>query len=864
MECHAPQSPSSDIDETVSASSISENSNEQATLQEESASSKPVEDALPPEEPQQPVVCNTASRDHSQVAEGNTKQTSIASHSPSDGSSISSQTDETNTNKALPISQAAAIIEGSSKEQTNNTPLVFQPEGKVPHENQCNDSQSKEEASGTNDAVSDASHTVQINGYSASAQTAPLKSSIGIRADQQNELNSLPSIGEKRKALEQQLTGEAANDEKKEKPKKKAPPPVPKRTIFKDLSKTDEPTGYASRESPEQKKDVEVSKTDEPNDQMASTESQEREKEAYLSKTENLHAKSHIPTSDVIKASVTTTPPPTPKKLLIPQMFDKNKEDQNPLSPGSSAPKKLLIPQNFQGSSAEEKPKEKVSSPIESPKRVVIPESLQDKPLPPPLTTHPEMIKKEEERQHQLLQAEMDKQQAQKSKKRHSFFRRKNKDSDKDKSSEKRKSNLKEEPITLEEAVLQKQKEQKEQAPNPSPPRPKKVIGVPTLGMSPEHLEASGGSNELKQRLQNIRKQEGKEKQQREEQLMFGKVPIKLSSTPVGTVQPESNQTLKGNVAKQESSGNIATSTRKQEDRVDGEVAFSTFGKPSPSPVHTAKASKEAKPRGETSQAKVDEEVSVSTFGQPVVKVSQSAERKVPEGTGTPKGTRTKKESIVEVSTFKPNGINKPSPEEKETSFFSSSTTEPNKQSASSLGISPNASPSPISSPQWKPQDSPSLGTLSSNSANSSPYLRASPQHSGSPSLASSFYQANATPPSPKAPGESQSVGLLPGTAGFVISQAGNPAITAAPHGINRQHQSLADVVPGIPRTGDSLKRGLTGHKSFGETDSPGLPSRSYTMPSKRPDDKKTPVAPVLINSKRTGGKKRGSIFKKK
>ena len=72
----------------------------------------------------------------------------------------------------------------------------------------------------------------------------------------------------------------------------------------------------------------------------------------------------------------------------------------------SIAQKRLELERRMRGDEDERSPDESPSPPLKRHSRVSIPEALQTKPLPPPMSTHPGLLKKAEEQQRQLEQSE--------------------------------------------------------------------------------------------------------------------------------------------------------------------------------------------------------------------------------------------------------------------------------------------------------------------------------------------------------------------------------------------------------------------------------------------------------------------------
>ena len=72
----------------------------------------------------------------------------------------------------------------------------------------------------------------------------------------------------------------------------------------------------------------------------------------------------------------------------------------------SIAQKRLELERRMRGDEDERSPDESPSPPLKRLSRVSIPEALQAKPLPPPMSTHPGLLKKAEEQQRQLEQSE--------------------------------------------------------------------------------------------------------------------------------------------------------------------------------------------------------------------------------------------------------------------------------------------------------------------------------------------------------------------------------------------------------------------------------------------------------------------------
>ena len=72
----------------------------------------------------------------------------------------------------------------------------------------------------------------------------------------------------------------------------------------------------------------------------------------------------------------------------------------------SIAQKRLELERRMQGDEDEKSSDESPSPPPQRLSRVFIPEALQTKPLPPPMSTHPGLLKKAEEQQRQLEQSE--------------------------------------------------------------------------------------------------------------------------------------------------------------------------------------------------------------------------------------------------------------------------------------------------------------------------------------------------------------------------------------------------------------------------------------------------------------------------
>ena len=328
--------------------------------------------------------------------------------------------------------------------------------------------------------------------------TGVLKSPKEKKDEKIEELGHLPSIRQKKQALEQKLRGEDTEEQKR--PAKKAPPPpVPKRMIFPNNSTPD------SKELDK--------KTDDPHTEATDTKPLNK---ALSSVTEP------------VKSTIKNTPPRTPKRLSIPGSFQRVPDDDEAKSPQKISPSSV-------------------------PKRIVIPESLQLKPPPPPMSTHPGLARKEEERQH--LQVVKEKPQPQKSKKRLSFLRKKGKDKEKDK--ERRKSSTKDEPILLEDAERLKQKQQQQQesldpatTPVSENPRPRRLSGVPTPAMSPISLDKSGGGAELESMFKVITKQEWQPDDEKNEDgdaitvSTFGKPSIRVSPSRTEKAQ-DKTETVK-------------------------------------------------------------------------------------------------------------------------------------------------------------------------------------------------------------------------------------------------------------------------------------------------------------------------------
>lgn len=378
--------------------------------------------------------------------------------------------------------------------------------------------------------------------------TSVLKSPKDIKDEQLEELGQLPSIRQKKQALEQKLKGEDTEEQKR--PVKKAPPPpVPKRMIFPNNSTTD------SKELKEE--------TDDPETEAADTKPSNK---ALTSITEP------------IKSSIKNTPPRTPKRLSIPDSFQHAAEDDETKSPQKISPSSI-------------------------PKRITIPESLQLRPPPPPMSTHPGLAKKEEERQN--LQVEQEKPQPQKSKKRLSFLRKKGKDKEKDK--DKHKSSTKDEPVLLEDVEKLKQMQQQQQQESLDPvttpvsenPRPRRLSGVPTPAMSPISLDKSGGGAELESMFKVITKQEWQPENEKSQDAdaitvsTFGKPSIKVSSAspekvPDKTEQKEPKKTV-------DSPDDIGVSTFKPKGVFTASPAQHQKT-PNASPLPTSKSSLPASP----------------------------------------------------------------------------------------------------------------------------------------------------------------------------------------------------------------------------------------------------------------------------
>ena len=533
-------------------------------------------------------------------------------------------------------------------------------------------------------------------------------------------------------------------------------------------------------------------------------------------------------------------PPPVPKRtstvtdLFKAHLVETKEEEPNPessvvkssmkVSP-LPAPKKLSIPLNFQQNSEEDSDKiqQKATSPTEAPKRLVIPQSLQLQPPPPPLSTHPGLAKKEEDRQQQLLQVETERSQPQKSKKRQSFFRKKGKDSDKEKSGVKRKPSFKaDEPITLDDAEKQKQQRQEqEEAPvNPSPPhRTKKVIGVPTLGITPVQLDASGGGGELESIFKTITKHEW---------------------------HPEDSE-------------------------MKEDICSSTFGQSS---VKVVKPPKVNKPEKYEEQQKLEKEDTpkqkpghmkdnigdisgVSTFNPKVFSTPPEIQE-----TNFTFTTPISTDIFLNTSFLKESGNSQGTSTSSSPRTPSSSRHDTNNSSPSSIGVTNTSSQSPsvntsISLPST-PKTPNSRSSQSTTSHNTPDYEHTAIPSTSIPQKLRS--QENDSPP--KTLSNSRTSGSLP--LGFVVTSTGNPTQSVNPFG--RQHRSLVDVVPGIPSVSRTLPRGTSLDQIHEDVDSPPVGihlSRSHTISSKQREVKKSSTGAGPMNSKRLGNKKRGSVFKK-
>lgn len=196
----------------------------------------------------------------------------------------------------------------------------------------------------------------------------------------------------------------------------------------------------------------------------------------------------------IVKASVKNTPPPTPKKLTIPSNFQQNDDKDSNES-------KMLVPLS------------------EIPKRLIISDTLDNQPPPPPLSTHPGLAK---EMTQQILSNN------QKSKKRGSFKRTVN-DPD-----------IKYEPNSMHTAEKQYQQEH-EVSTNPS--SHKKVIGIPTPAVSSSLSSVNGGVTELESKFKSITKQDWQEDEAQispKKQLERKKTTKKANAnTGVSTFKPQ-------------------------------------------------------------------------------------------------------------------------------------------------------------------------------------------------------------------------------------------------------------------------------------------------------------------------------------
>ncbi len=494
------------------------------------------------------------------------------------------------------------------------------------------------------------------------------------------------------------------------------------------------------------------------------------------------------PESSVVKSSVKVSPLPARKKLSIPLNFQQNSEEDS------------------------DKIQQKATSPTEAPKRLVIPQSLQFLPPPPPLSTHPGLAKKEEDRQQQLLQVEIETSQPQKTKKRLSFFRKKGKDSDNEKSGVKRKSSFKaNEPITLEDAEKQKQQrqEQEEASVNPSPPhRTKKVIGVPTLGLSPIQLDASGGVGELESVFKTITKHKWRpEDSEMKEDICistFGQTSVKVVSPPENN-KPEKNEEPQKEDTPKQNPGH-------QKDNIGDIISgVSTFN-----------------PKVFSNPPEIQE--THFTFTTPIstdifLNTSFLKENGNSQGTSTSSSPRT------------PSSL-------------------PHNTSTSNIGVTYTSS---------IVAQGPSVTALISTPNSTATTSQNPPEYEHMHTTPNRTSLSPASIPSTSQEKErilsnSQTGGSLP--FGFVVTSTGNPTQSVNPFG--RKHRSLVDVVPGIPSVSRTLPRGVSLDQIYEDVDSPtaGVKiSRSHTI-SRKQEDKKSSSGPM--NSKRLGNKKRGSVIKKK
>lgn len=518
-------------------------------------------------------------------------------------------------------------------------------------------------------------------------------------------------------------------------------------------------------------------------------------------------------------------PPPVPKRVSTANLFQtqqiKTKQDES--NPDSDVvqsdtkklplptPKKISIPLNFQQNS-EEDSGQKVMSPTETPKRLIIPEFLQVQPPPPPLTTHPGLAKKEEERQQELLQAEAEKLQPPKIKKGSSFFNKKGKDSNKVKATVKRTPSIKaDNEIILQEVEQKIQQEKASINVNPPSRPPKKVLGVPTLA---SQLDISTGNGELESIFKTITKHEW---------------------------HPEDDETKK-------------------------EVVKSTFGEHSKLVKESSEPEKNFKP--------VKIEATVKTEAKPnqqkteILKPKTCAHVKkesvgditgvntfYPDGFSTPpemKETNFTFTTPISTEIYLNTDFLKESTYNSQNSPPRTPNSIMNSSSSSSIGVfdfsaqSPTALSSTPSTP--KTPSTTSQNTFEKYQTTTSPKTKNAPP---SPISGINEPSSNST-----ALSQNKSAGSLP--SGFVVTSASNP--------FSHQTRSLVDIVPGISKNSITLPRG----KSMDIVEEEGVDSstvgkraplkRSSTMSGQ---DRQSFIVPPM-SSKRTIKKKGSSIFKKK